>query len=52
MAIKQDHKKELKSTPVKIGLEIHGYLNTDEKLFCKCATCSPSEEREDKPVKN
>lgn len=21
---------------VKIGLEIHGYLNTEEKLFCKC----------------
>ena len=23
---------------VKIGLEIHGYLNTKEKLFCKCKT--------------
>jgi len=21
---------------VKIGLEIHGYINTKEKLFCKC----------------
>ena len=21
---------------VKIGLEIHGYINTNEKLFCKC----------------
>ncbi|MFA4960417.1 MAG: Asp-tRNA(Asn)/Glu-tRNA(Gln) amidotransferase subunit GatB [Candidatus Pacearchaeota archaeon] len=26
-----------KSYPIKIGLEIHGYLNTAEKLFCKCA---------------
>jgi len=24
--------------PVKIGLEIHGYLNTNEKLFCMCKT--------------
>ncbi len=23
---------------VKIGLEIHGYLNTNQKLFCKCKT--------------
>jgi len=23
---------------VKIGLEIHGYLNTKEKLFCRCKT--------------
>lgn len=27
-----------KSFPVKIGLEIHGYLDTSEKLFCKCST--------------
>ena len=23
---------------VKIGLEIHGYLETNEKLFCRCKT--------------
>ena len=27
-----------KAFPVKIGLEIHGYLNTHEKLFCMCKT--------------
>ncbi len=30
-------KKEL-SHPLKIGLEIHGYLDTKEKLFCMCKT--------------
>jgi aspartyl-tRNA(Asn)/glutamyl-tRNA(Gln) amidotransferase subunit B len=29
-----------KSFPLKIGLEIHGYLDTNEKLFCKCKTSS------------
>ncbi len=29
---------ENKSFPIKIGLEIHGYLNTHEKLFCMCKT--------------
>jgi len=27
-----------KAFPVKIGLEIHGYLDTNEKLFCMCKT--------------
>ncbi|MEA3248131.1 MAG: Asp-tRNA(Asn)/Glu-tRNA(Gln) amidotransferase GatCAB subunit B, partial [Nanoarchaeota archaeon] len=27
-----------KAFPVKIGLEIHGYLDTREKLFCMCKT--------------
>jgi aspartyl-tRNA(Asn)/glutamyl-tRNA(Gln) amidotransferase subunit B len=35
---------EEKAFPVKIGLEIHGYLDTSEKLFCKCKT-----EGDDKP---
>ncbi len=29
---------EEKNFPLKIGLEIHGYLDTKEKLFCKCKT--------------
>ena len=28
----------MKEFPIKIGLEIHGYLNTREKLFCMCRT--------------
>jgi aspartyl-tRNA(Asn)/glutamyl-tRNA(Gln) amidotransferase subunit B len=27
-----------KTFPLKIGLEIHGYLDTNEKLFCMCKT--------------
>ncbi len=42
-------KKELKSTPVKIGLEIHGYLNTEEKLFCKCSTSLEDLEEQETP---
>lgn len=30
--------KQLLNHPLKIGLEIHCYLDTDEKLFCKCST--------------
>jgi len=29
---------EEKAFPLKIGLEIHGYLDTKEKLFCMCKT--------------
>lgn len=29
---------ETKAFPLKIGLEIHGYLDTKEKLFCMCKT--------------
>ena len=29
-----------KAFPIKIGLEIHGYLDTREKLFCMCKTDS------------
>ncbi|MBU3923935.1 MAG: hypothetical protein KJ592_03395, partial [Nanoarchaeota archaeon] len=28
----------IKVFPVKIGLEVHGYLDTREKLFCMCST--------------
>lgn len=31
-------KEKGRSFPVKIGLEIHGYLDTKEKLFCMCKT--------------
>ena len=30
--------KKEKQHPLKIGLEIHGYLDTKEKLFCMCKT--------------
>jgi len=29
-----------KAFPIKIGLEVHGYLDTSEKLFCMCAARS------------
>ncbi len=31
-----------KAFPVKIGLEVHGYLDTVEKLFCMCRTAAGS----------
>ena len=31
---------EGKAFPIKIGLEVHGYLDTREKLFCMCRTDS------------
>jgi len=43
---KEDGKK---AYPIKIGLEIHGYLNTREKLFCMCKTKPSGNEKEDKP---
>jgi len=33
--VKKELKKE-ESYPIKVGLEIHGYLDTKEKLFCEC----------------
>jgi aspartyl-tRNA(Asn)/glutamyl-tRNA(Gln) amidotransferase subunit B len=30
--------EQQKAFPLKIGLEIHGYLDTKEKLFCMCKT--------------
>ncbi len=33
----------MKAFPVKIGLEVHGYLNSREKLFCMCSTRSVEE---------
>ena len=33
---KQVNKQKNKSKKIKVGLEIHGYLLTREKLFCRC----------------
>ncbi|MCH7850389.1 MAG: Asp-tRNA(Asn)/Glu-tRNA(Gln) amidotransferase subunit GatB [Nanoarchaeota archaeon] len=35
-----------KAFPVKIGLEVHGYLNTVEKLFCMCRTSADCDEED------
>ena len=32
----------VKAFPVKIGLEVHGYLDSDEKLFCMCRAQAPT----------
>jgi len=37
---------------IKIGLEIHGYLQTKEKLFCKCKAQRHSAKQEIKPNTN
>lgn len=36
--------KKGEDKPVKIGLEIHGYLDTREKLFCKCSANGSNDE--------
>ena len=36
----------------KIGLEIHGYLQTKEKLFCRCKAARHSKKQEIKPNTN
>lgn len=36
----------------KIGLEIHGYLKTEEKLFCNCKAIRHSKKKEIKPNTN
>ncbi len=38
MASNKEQEETKKEFPIKIGLEIHGYLDTKEKLFCKCKT--------------
>ncbi len=38
-----------KQVKPKIGLEIHGYLQTNEKLFCRCKAVRHSKKQEIKP---
>ncbi|MFH1521399.1 MAG: Asp-tRNA(Asn)/Glu-tRNA(Gln) amidotransferase subunit GatB, partial [archaeon] len=38
-----------KTFPIKIGLEIHGYLDTKEKLFCMCKINGIDKEGNNKP---
>lgn len=44
-------KKFEREYPIKIGLEIHGYLDTNEKLFCMCKSRAPEniDARDEKP---
>jgi len=37
---------------VKIGLEVHGYLQTKEKLFCRCKAARHSKKQDIKPNTN
>ncbi|MEI6058517.1 MAG: Asp-tRNA(Asn)/Glu-tRNA(Gln) amidotransferase subunit GatB [archaeon] len=48
---KEVEKKAEREYPIKIGLEIHGYLDTNEKLFCMCKARAPEniDSRDEKP---
>ena len=42
------NKKELLTTKIKVGLEIHRQLNTEHKLFCSCPTDFAESEPEER----
>jgi len=42
----------MENSKVKIGLEIHGYLKTKEKLFCNCKALRHSKKQDVKPNTN